>query len=206
MATGDSGSKSAFHFHSPCPPDASLNAGWLMLEAGARDHVAPKACTDLSHTFKHLIKNKAPFRKWSGWRFEPLGRLTRGLSRWSNDEGRDWRFKWPGKINCWHTSFPLKSISTLPHPGMHTHAHTQHLKTLSPFLLHQVLTPLGDSDGPLKAGFTWFLLLEMHYPHSPRFCSLLSNKLYLTIIITAVKLRAFQVLIQAILKGILWDR
>ena len=90
--------------------------------------------------------------------------------------------------------------------------HTQHLKTLSLFLLHKVLTPLGDSDGPPKAGFTWFLLLEMHSPHSPQFCSSLSNKLYLTIIITAVKLRAFQVLIQAILKGryfwveILWDR
>lgn len=40
---------------------------------------------------------------------------------------RDWRFKWSGKMKCWHTSFPLKSIFTMLYPRAHTcaHAHTQ---------------------------------------------------------------------------------
>lgn len=75
---------------------------------------------------------------------------------------RDWRFKWSGKMNCWHTSFPLKSIFTMLYPRAHTcaHAHTQS-KNSSFFPLAQSPTSSEWLCDPPKAGFTWFLLFTI---------------------------------------------
>lgn len=59
---------------------------------------------------------------------------------------------------------------------VHTHSNTQNLKTVLPFLLYKITTPVHDFSGPAKAGFTWFFLLTIHSLYSGESCSLLSQE------------------------------